>query len=61
MRLVVPLRTIVDPVAEVALPAPLVQEGDEGVDVRPARATANDGAGRDHREVLDQKGGQRTL
>lgn len=39
--------TIVHPVAQVAFPPPLVQEGDEGVDVGPARAAAHYGVGGD--------------
>lgn len=42
-------RTIVDPVAQVALPPALVQECDEGVDVGATGAAAHDGVGRDHR------------
>lgn len=42
------LCTIVDPVAQVALPPALVQECDEGVDVGATGAAAHDGVGCDH-------------
>lgn len=42
------LFTIVDPVAQVALPPALVQECDEGVDVGATGAAAHDGVGCDH-------------
>lgn len=46
------IRTIVDPVAEAAFPSPLVQEGDEGVNVGATGATSHYGVGRDHWELL---------
>lgn len=42
------LCTIVDPVAQVALPPALVQECDEGVDVGATGAAAHNGVGCDH-------------
>lgn len=50
--LVAVVLTVVDPVAQVTLPSPLVQEGHEGVDVRPAGATPHYSAGGDHRQLL---------
>lgn len=44
--------TIVDPVAQVTLPPPLVQEGDKGIDVCSAGSTPDDGAGCHHRKLL---------
>lgn len=35
--------TVIDPVTQVALPAPLVQEGDKGVDVSATGAAADYG------------------
>lgn len=42
-------RNVVHPIAQVALPPALVDEGHEGVDVRAAGAAPHDGVGRDHR------------
>lgn len=50
--LVAVVLTVVDPVAQVTLPSPLVQESHEGVDVRPAGATPHYSAGGDHRQLL---------
>ena len=44
-----PFPTIIDPVAQVTLPPPLVQEWDERVDVGSAGPTPDDGAGCHHR------------
>lgn len=48
------LLTVVDPIAQVALPPPLVQEGHERVDVSPAGTTPDDGARRHHGEMLSE-------
>ena len=50
-----PLLSIIDSVAEVALPPPLVQEGHKGVDVGPAGATPDNGAGGHHRKLLQSQ------
>lgn len=50
--LVAVVLTVIDPVAQVTLPSPLVQESHEGVDVRPAGATPHYSAGGDHRQLL---------
>lgn len=47
--------TIIDPIAQVAFPLPLVQERDEGVDVGSAGPTPDDGAGCHHRKLLQGK------
>lgn len=47
--------TIIDPIAQVALPSPLVQERNKGVDVGSAGATPDDGAGCHHGKLLRGK------
>lgn len=44
--------TIVDPVAQIARPLPLVQERHKRVNVGSARATPDDGTGCHHRKLL---------
>lgn len=49
-----PKRTVIDPIAQIALPPPLVEERDERVDVCPARPTPDDRAGCNHRKLLQR-------
>lgn len=49
-----PFLTIIDPVAQVALPPPLVQERDKGVDVGSAGPTPDNGAGCHHGKLLQE-------
>lgn len=50
-----PFLTVIDPIAQVALPPPLVQERNKGVDVGSAGPTPDDGAGCHHRKLLQGK------
>lgn len=47
--------TIIDSVAQVALPSSSVHEGHKRVDVRPTGAAADDITGRHHRQLLERK------
>lgn len=47
--------TIIDSIAQIAFPSPLVQEADKRVDVRPAGTASHNNTGSDHWQLLERK------